>query len=111
MLHLDVGLAKTCQCCPNKEVETLISAGAYVSLANKSGDTPLHLYLGAAFFEPNGSSTQMEQAGMDSFAVNEKGETLLHVVAGNVNTFWRHPVPGFRFLIEKGLVPMAEDGS
>ena len=48
---------------------------------------------------------------MDFFAVNEKGETLLHVVAGNVTTFWRHQVPRFRFLMEKGLDPVAEDGS
>ena len=54
-----VDFAKRCQCCPNKEVEALISAGVDVSLANKNGDTPLQLLLRAAFVEPGGSSTQM----------------------------------------------------
>ncbi|TXC03055.1 hypothetical protein FocTR4_00015646 [Fusarium oxysporum f. sp. cubense] len=49
----------------------------------------------------------LEEMGVEWSVVNTKGQSLLHVVAGQERSFRR--VARFQFLMGKGLDPMAED--
>ncbi|KAF4494303.1 hypothetical protein FAGAP_9557 [Fusarium agapanthi] len=48
-----------------------------------------------------------DEMGVDWSIINVKGESLLHVVAGQKRSFRR--IARFQFLVGKGLNPMAED--
>jgi ankyrin repeat protein len=101
--------------------EKFVALGIPINAKNDRGETPVFEYFrgGRYYCENNHRKhfTPFEEAGADPFARNNEGETLLHIVATKAFTpgMWTTPEPDtadtFRFLMEKGLDPMAEDNS
>lgn len=119
---------------PKRLLELLLSKGADINARNKAGETPVFSY----FREGSGSKAPgkfeiwedaeeqaavdrepmlwalFDELGVDWTAVNERGQSLLHIVATkNYTSIWSdfdpERLPRFKFLVGKGLDVMKED--
>lgn len=119
---------------PKRSLELLLSKGADINARNKAGETPVFSY----FREGSGSKGPVrfemwedaeEQAavdrepmlwalfdelGVDWTAMNNRGQSLLHIVAAKDYSsigcdFERERLPRFKFLVGKGLDAFKED--
>jgi ankyrin repeat protein len=105
--------------------EKFLALGVPINSKNNKGETAVFAYFhGGTYCSENHhreNYAHFEDAGADLFARNNEGQTLLHIVA--TKKFRREiyrtrkgplepdTADTFRFLMEKGLDPMAEDNS
>jgi ankyrin repeat protein len=104
--------------------EKFISLGLDINEKNNVGETPVFNYFagiekGARMFHGSNCAHReyfmpFEKVGTDLFVKNNEGETLLHLTAKKPTTRFHHgsvsdTVDAFKFLMSKGLDPMAED--
>ena len=102
----------------------LLEIGVPIDEKNNLGETPLFRYFTSfpvITSESQEPFSTFLKAGADMYTRNSEGETLLHLMAKKVNhndrfNFYvfgkRGPnADGFKFLMEMGLDPMAEDNS
>lgn len=100
-----------------------LSLGLPINVTNNKGETPIFGYFSGGKYDSDDLHRKhfgpLEDAGADLFVRNSEGETLLHVVATRMfSAGYNHPsfpskpdtADTFRFLMERGLDPMAEDG-
>lgn len=107
----------------------LLEAGVDINSRNNKGDTPLFKYIetGVGSYSWPDVETSSEEftdfvfdlfqeAGADFFAHNNAGSSLLHLLASKkIGSPWvehglQKVVERFKFLMDLGLDPMAEDG-
>ena len=100
-----------------------VSSGVSVNGADENGNTPLHVFLASEEKEMRGAFRQVchlahwdklfpADSGVDVFAVNNEGETALHVVARRQRSCYsgpNHDKMLFEALMRKGLDPLRED--
>ncbi|KAK6521321.1 hypothetical protein TWF506_001545 [Arthrobotrys conoides] len=124
-------------CEKRKLFERIVSMGVDVNVRDSQGETPLFRFFRRANVEqivprdpwcgcagaPDRCKDIMrakinelpvlemfDRAGMDWKAVNNAGETLLHVVAAEAKSYWpKRAARRFKFLMEKGVDVTAED--
>jgi len=104
--------------------EKFLSLGLDINEKNNIGETPLFNYFaatekGVPALRGNQSAHReyfmpFEKANADLFVTNNEGETLLHLSAKKSSHRYHHgrisdTLDTFKFLIEKGVDPMAED--
>lgn len=96
--------------------EKFVQMGISVNAKNNEGASPLFNHYSELHPQHNGCV--FEDAGADFSLMNNKGETLLHVIAGSdtrsdyMNPYDKHSIEViFKFLMSKGLDIMREDKS
>ncbi|KAG5659908.1 hypothetical protein KAF25_003430 [Fusarium avenaceum] len=119
---------------PKRLLELLLSKGANINARNKAGETPVFSYFregsgskGPSKFEMRDDADEQaavdrepmlwalfDELGVDWTAVNNRGQSLLHIVAAKNYTsigcdFEPERLPRFKFLVGKGLDAMKED--
>ncbi|KAK4182488.1 ankyrin repeat-containing domain protein, partial [Podospora australis] len=109
-----------------------VAQGGDINAADKDGNTPLHLYLLSTqrkkpySEKQNGAESTTAchlvmydklfppDRGVDIFAVNNEGETMLHVIARRTGAYCitgsGHDKELFLAIMAKGLDPLKEDG-
>ena len=100
-----------------------IAEGGSINAADKAGNTPLHTYLSSPVvdeYEPDPKACHVETygklfplgSGVDIFAVNQQGETALHVIARRRKPYSPgslHERDLFQAMMSMGLDPLKED--
>lgn len=99
-----------------------LSAGASINVRNAKGDTPLHTYFSAEVLYSYSTNDPVRShidryerlfsasSGVDVQAVNNEGETILHIIAQRKSANEEDEGALFEFMMKKGLDPLKEDG-
>ncbi|KAF5023093.1 hypothetical protein F66182_4850 [Fusarium sp. NRRL 66182] len=100
-----------------------LAQGGSINAVDNGGNTPLHTYLSSADSNAFTSETSTchidhyhdlfpDDSGVDLFAVNNAGQTALHMIAGREHTYHTkedHDKALFVMMLNKGLDPLRED--
>jgi len=108
--------------------QSFIAQGGSINAPEKDGNTPLHVYLLSGDRKPTSGYDPEEEpipchltlydklfpsdSGVDVFAVNDEGETMLHVTARRTVSYYTqeaHDKKLFFALVAMGLDPLKED--